>query len=110
MVAWPKPFSHNLAPISGYQITVYHENGTLKEQLELTEIAQTTVQAFSTDDGNVAEMCETLTFNVTAANNVGMSPPGSTTGGLPIGMQYLDIACSAVKFTALAALCLRLQI
>ena len=88
VVAWPKPFSHDLAPISGYQITVYHGNGTVKEQLELTEISQTTVQAFSTDDGSVAETCETLTFNVTAASKAGTSPPGSTTGGFPIGMLW----------------------
>ena len=84
-IQWEVPYSHTDYPVLNYSIQIV--NMSSGEGLDTAEL-QSNETSYTYKFNEDVVYCQTLTVNVTAANHLGQSEPGSVFRGFPIGKDY----------------------
>lgn len=79
-VEWEEPFTWPNFNISHYIVTEIIDEA-ISQILNTTGLYHT----YSSPSGGVVEVCQNVTFQVTAVSDLGESQPGISVNGLPIG-------------------------
>ena len=87
-IQWDIPFSHESDPIQRYDIQILNTSSGRKFEYNVSQNGYT----FPTEDGNKAEHCHHLMFNVTAVSAQGQSKPGKVSGGFPVGKYSFKLS------------------